>query len=166
MLTKAHSNLSEDPILRDIWCLLSSTEHPQLTALITLQNWALDFRCQHCYEQESQHRKKHNSTFLFQLLVRLSWIRWADIVIESTASVLSRILMYSAKYKEPVFLSLLSLMLQTSMEKKVPTCHWRYFFHCWTLWTDWTSNCLTIMSFSPLISEKNLRTFKQFYVAF
>lgn len=68
MLTKAHSNLSEDPILQDIQCLLSSAEHSQLTALITLQNWALDFRCQHCYEQESQHRNKHNSTFLFQLL--------------------------------------------------------------------------------------------------
>lgn len=58
MLTKAHSNLSKDPILQDIQCFLSSTEHSQLTALITLQNRALEFRCQPSYEQESQHKKE------------------------------------------------------------------------------------------------------------
>lgn len=153
MFTKAHSNLPKDPILQDIACLLSSTDHSQLAALIMLQKWALDFRRQHCYEQESQCRNERNSTFLYQLLVRLPWIRWAGTVIESPALVLSRILIDSAKHKKQIFL--LSLMLQTSVEKEVSTCHWKFFFFdWWTLWTVQTSNCLMIMSFLPLISRK------------
>ena len=161
MLTKAHSNLSKDPIRQDIQCLSRSTEYSQLTALITLQNWALDFRCQHCYEQESQDGNKHNSTFLFQLLVRLSWIRWADTAIKSIASVLSRTPMYSAKHKEQIFFSLLSVMTQTSMEKKVPTCHWRYFFSLLDI-VDRLNiqlSCHHVL-FSLWFLKKNLRTFK------
>lgn len=121
MLTKAHSNHCKEPILQDIQCFLSSTEHSQLTALTTLQNLALDFRCQPSYEQESQHKNKRNSTILSQFLVSCSWIRQADTVIESTASVLIRPLMYSTKYKE------LFTVIDAAKER-VPMGHCRYFY--------------------------------------
>lgn len=163
MLTKAHSNLSKDPILQDIQCFLSSTEHSQLTALITLQNWALDFRCQLSYEQESQHKKKCNSTILSQFLVSCSQIRWAETVIESTASVLIRTLMYSAKYKERVFL--LSLMLQSRECLSVTA-------GVFIPLLDIMDRLNTQISYHKVVSpfdfrkKINLRSFKQFYIYF
>lgn len=56
---------------------------------------------------------------------------------------------------------------QQSTKSRSFYCHWCcktesahgslkvFLYHCWTLWRDWTSKCLIIRSFLPLISEKD-----------
>lgn len=59
MLTKAHSNLSKDPILQDIQCFLGSTEHSQLTALITIAKLGLGFQVPAFLTKKNPSRKRN-----------------------------------------------------------------------------------------------------------